>query len=332
MPNQRQHLPDLLQALEQNQIGPHDDHAAHFLPQSPIKRKQCLLKVTICACVNLKPYISLTILGKLADCYLHAAIWWGPRQLWIERLDSMAYTPPNRLGGFPVPTTPLARKPDLPPMRRYFATYLTNQNEIEDLQRVGPAVSEFEIGFSAFARGTLIATEHGQVAIDDLSPGTRVKTVNNGYRRLRWIGSMTHVPNPRQQGNGGLTRISADSFGLGRPMPDLLIGPGAKLFRTSPQDRCATGSPTPANELADGDSVMQVSPISPVELYHIAFDAPQIIWANGMECETFHAETMISPQFGGEMRALFMSMFPYLSQPIVNRSIYPTMRPPASVA
>lgn len=245
----------------------------------------------------------------------------------------MAYTPPNHRGGFPVPTLPHARKPDLPPMRRYSATYLTHDNQIDDLQRVGPAVPEFEVGFSAFARGTLIATEEGQVAVDDLLPGARIKTVNNGTRTLRWIGSMMYVPKPGQRTDTtSLTRIYADSFGLGRPMPDLLIGPGARLFRTSPQDRCATGTPTPASELVDGDSVMQVSPISPVEIYHVAFDAPQIIWANGMECEAFHPETMISPQFGGEMRALFMSMFPYISQPVVNRGMYPNMRPGISAA
>lgn len=246
----------------------------------------------------------------------------------------MAYTPPNRFGGLPVPATPLARKTNLPPMRRYSATWLNDQNEIDDLQRVGPALPEFEVGFSAFARGTLIAAEHGQVAVDDLIPGTRVKTVKNGYRRLRWIGSMTYVPSMsnRDSGQSVLTRISADSFGLGRPMPDLLIGHGARLFRTSPSDRCAGGTPTAATELVDGESVIQVSPVSPVELYHLAFDAPQIVWANGMECETFHPETMINPHFGGEMRALFMSMFPYVSQPIVNRGYFPGHRPPASVA
>ncbi len=244
----------------------------------------------------------------------------------------------DRLRDYPLPAgaralTPARKKAALPPMRLYSAAWLTDTGDIGSIQRPAPAIREFERGFAAFARGVLIATEHGPVAIEDLLPGTRVRTVRNGLCRLRWIGSMLHVPGiAARDGARWLTRIAADSFGLGRPMPDLLIGPGARLVRPGLKSRSVAGGRILTRELADdSDNLVRVNPTSPVRLYHIAFDAPQVIRANGLKCEAFHPETMVSAHFGADMRALFLSMFPHAGRPdpARNRPYIPPLPPSA---
>lgn len=51
-------------------------------------------------------------------------------------------------------------------------------------------VAEFAV-VPCFARGTLIATDRGQVPVEDLARGDRVVTSDHGFQKVRWIGSQT---------------------------------------------------------------------------------------------------------------------------------------------
>ena len=226
-----------------------------------------------------------------------------------------------------VPHTWTAR-PDRQPLRalprthRYEVAYLGHTSEITTLSRVAPAMPMFEDAFCAMARGSLIATADGPIAIEDLQPGTYVCTRDNGLQPLLWVGSMALKPDARNTSDitdgkiGGLARVTADSFGLGRPMPDLLLGPAARLFRQDAALIAAMGTTAalaPISAFIDGDTVLSITPITSVQVYHLAFSRHQIITANGLEIESYHPGSQRDMHLTGQMRALFLALFPHLS-------------------
>ena len=116
-------------------------------------------------------------------------------------------------------------------MRRYEVAYLSKTGDVREFNRPAPAISAFESAFATLGRGAILNTENGLTAVEDLMPGDRVETVDNGFQTLNWMGRMTIIPDFSGQYPmmGKLTRFTDNSFGLGRPMPDLVLGPRARL-------------------------------------------------------------------------------------------------------
>lgn len=217
---------------------------------------------------------------------------------------------------------PGAPQPQQVLRRRYEMQWLGRDGMVEYGTRVAPATPMFEDAFAAFGRGTLIATEHGPIAVEDLMPGTHILTVDGGAQVLTWIGNMTVVPNrPDDMAShtGGeankLIRIAAEAFGHDRPSPDLLLGPRARLLYRNDRCRDILGSSrafAPARAFADGNNVIEVTPATPVRVYHLALHGQHGVYANGIEVESFHPGLQIEAMLSPEMRAAFLSMFPHL--------------------
>jgi len=56
----------------------------------------------------------------------------------------------------------------MPLTRRYEAAWLAPSGEIKTSTRMAPATPQFEEAFSALGRGSLILTEDGPIAVEDL--------------------------------------------------------------------------------------------------------------------------------------------------------------------
>ncbi|EAR49781.1 hypothetical protein OG2516_14021 [Oceanicola granulosus HTCC2516] len=221
----------------------------------------------------------------------------------------------------PVPATV---PPETPPqrrtlMRKYEVLYARPNGDIDDFTKVAPATPAFEDAFAAFARGTLIATERGPVAIEDLLPGDEVKTVDDGYQPLLWRGCTSIVPKARGQAEhmGRLTRIAADALGIARPMPDLVLGPRARLYHRSQAIQRYTrgdGAFVPAREMVDGCNIIELTPMSAVPVYHLGFAAHHRIVACGVELESHHPGTLHEIGLRGETLELYLSLFPHVEE------------------
>ena len=114
-----------------------------------------------------------------------------------------------------------------------------------------------------------------------------------------------------------LTRIMADSFGLARPMPDLVLGHAARLALSPAELReyaLQTTVLTPAKAFIDGISVIEITPPSPVALFHIGLARHAILNAAGLEADSFHPGPSLLRDMGHNTRALFLSLFPHISQ------------------
>lgn len=219
---------------------------------------------------------------------------------------------------------PAPVRPGTAPLnRRYEMSWLGADGLIGSGSRVAPAIPAFEEAFAAFGRGTLIATGAGPVAVEDLLPGTLIETAENGLQPLLWTGSMTLSPRPDQAGGhsagtegGRLIRMPADTFGPERPGQDLILGPRARLLYRNTRCQQIIGREqafAPARAFADGACVIEVTPLGPVQVFHLGFASQVAVRANGIEVESYHpghhADTMMSPG----MVPLFLSLFPHVS-------------------
>ncbi|MDP1668258.1 Hint domain-containing protein [Phaeovulum sp.] len=218
---------------------------------------------------------------------------------------------------------PLAEPPDRLPQRaraltrRYEASWLTASGEVESSTRIAPATALFEEAFSALARGSLVATEAGPVAVEDLQPGMRALTAEGGSETITWIGSMTLYPGTTGEGESTLTRITAEAFGANRPMPDLVLGPRARLLLRDARCRAVAGSDAayvPARAFVDGVSVIELRPAVPVATYHLVLERQSSLRVMGMEVESYHPGTGIEAMVEPRMLALFVAFFPHLAR------------------
>lgn len=182
-------------------------------------------------------------------------------------------------------------------------------------QYKAPAIDLFESAFGAFARGTLIQTTQGDVAIEDLQPGEMVNTTSGEAAEVIWIGSANFVPADVGR-RVPLTRIMADTFGQERPASFLTVGPAARLLQTPHHLRGQTGGAqllTPAAQFVDGVNVIEVTPPTPVRLIHLCLTRHAAIKVGGIEMETFHPGSAAVRSVSHATRDLFLSMFPHIS-------------------
>lgn len=212
-----------------------------------------------------------------------------------------------------------ARTQPKPQLRRYHVTALLPDGGIAETLHVAPALPAFEDAFCAFSRGSMVETESGPVAIEDLLPGDRILTSESGSQRLIWKGSTTLVPGrPGPQGrNMRLTRIMADSFGMQRPMSCIIAGPSARLLHTPGHLRAVSGNRqilTPVQEFHDGMNVIETAPPTPVELFHICLPHHAVIRIAGLEFETYHPGDGAARMISHAMRPVYLDLFPHISQ------------------
>ncbi len=216
------------------------------------------------------------------------------------------------------PVKPRLGAPSRPRVRRYTTTTLLPDGGIRETRHLAPALPLFEDAFCAFARGSLVETDAGPVAVEDLLPGDRLVTLDGDAQPLVWKGSVTVVPGLRniQRRDMLLTRLMADCFGVARPMSSVIAGPSARLLHTPEQYRALSGGArvlTPVQAFVDGVNVIETAPPTPVELYHLCLPHHAVIRVGGLEFETCHPGENALRMTGHAMRSLFLDLFPHVN-------------------
>ncbi len=204
-----------------------------------------------------------------------------------------------------------------PPRRRVEIAWLRRNGDVQLATQSIPAIPLFEDCFAAFTHGTLLQTPQGPTAIEDILPGDHVITEQHGPQPVLWRGSMTCQANTPHDRCRTLTRITADGFGIGRPLRDMLIGPGGRLLcraRSGPTRRGQALAPV--TMLHDGASVFAVTPPGAVQLYHLVLPIHATLRANGLEMESYHPGISLRATLQtGRQMAQFLAIFPHIDQP-----------------
>lgn len=223
-----------------------------------------------------------------------------PQQKWTARKDHLR----------PVPSR-------IPLTRRYEITWLAENGSIEEKTQIAPALPLFEDAYASFTHGTLIQTTTGPVAVEDLQPGEMLECANGRVSTLMWKGAITLVPGAPtlRPEPPKLYRVTADAFGLGRPARDLLLGPAARRLVRDPNVRAAIGAEAalvPVGSGTDGYSIIEVNPVSPTRVYHLATETHQTIMAGGVELETYHPGQELTLSLSEDLRATYLELFPHV--------------------
>ena len=127
---------------------------------------------------------------------------------------------------------------------------------------------------ACFAAGTRIRTEAGETAVENLTVGDRVVTIDGSLRPIAWIGHRRIArPDIRQRP----IRIAAHAMAPGWPRRDLFLSPDHAVF--------LEGVLVPIHALQDGGRIAPV-PVDEVTYFHLMLETHDVIFAEGLPAET----------------------------------------------
>jgi hypothetical protein len=211
------------------------------------------------------------------------------------------------------PTTPVRART----LNRPFAvSWLTRSNSVAYDTIFAPAIPVVEAACSSLARGALISTTQGDVAVEDLVPGMMINTADHGSLPLKWVGSYDLSPREVQMNERTrLYRVAADTFGINKPNQDIMLAPRAHILLRDAACMPMFGLEhafAPVRAFEDGMSVIAVAPMSPVSLFNIAFDRQATIRVNGIEVESYHPGPYGETLMDDEMMYSLLRLFPHI--------------------
>jgi Hint domain-containing protein len=148
-----------------------------------------------------------------------------------------------------------------------------------------------EVACVSFTRGTLITMSNGlQRPIEDLRPGDKVLTRNNGPREIHWVGQQT------VRASGALAPVVIRKGTLNNEN-DLVLSPNHRLFIYQRRDHMGAGRSeimVKAKRLINGTTVVQ-SVGGFVEYFQLLFEQHEIIYAEGIAAESLFVDTRVKP-------------------------------------
>ncbi|AUM75662.1 hemolysin [Paracoccus jeotgali] len=178
-----------------------------------------------------------------------------------------------------------------------------------------PEIKDVEIA-PCFTPGTMIATDQGEVAVEDLVAGDRVWTRDRGYQPISWIGSrrlnaaaLDVSPNLRP------IRIAAGALGNGTPERDLVVSPQHRILirsaiagRMFGADEVLVG----AKHLVGLPGITVARDMAQVEYIHFLLDGHAIVRSNGAETESLYLGPEALKGIPDAARAEIRQLFPEL--------------------
>jgi hypothetical protein len=143
-----------------------------------------------------------------------------------------------------------------------------------------PLPFEFVVCFTA---GTLILSDRGELAVEQLKPGDQLVTLVHSERVARpvkWVGSrrLDAAAHPRPEDVTPI-RIVRGAVAENVPHRDLLISPDHALY--------LDGVLVQARQLINGRTVRQETAIRPVRYFHVELDAHAVLLAEGLPAESY---------------------------------------------
>lgn len=170
-----------------------------------------------------------------------------------------------------------------------------------------------------FTPGTNILTPDGPVAIETLEIGDRVITRDHGMQMIRWIGATTISagyiaarPDLRP------ILIRKDALGAGQPEQDMRLSRQHRVlvrdWRAEVMFGVEGGILVPAHSLCNDSSVIEERPSEDVTYIHMAFDDHEVVYADGVESESFHPGERMVSALNSAQRDELLELFPELEQ------------------
>ncbi|GFE65326.1 Hint domain-containing protein [Litoreibacter roseus] len=167
-----------------------------------------------------------------------------------------------------------------------------------------------------FVQGTRIKTLGGEQLIEHLEPGDLIQTKDNGPKKLLWVGKRP-MPDARLAAfrDERPVCIRAQAFGLGGLETDLLVSPQHRVLLSGDWAQALFNQSevlVAARDLINDRTVFVDHAASEITYYHLLFENHEILWANGVEAESFHpANTSLMSVMPND-RDVLLALYPDL--------------------
>jgi hypothetical protein len=134
--------------------------------------------------------------------------------------------------------------------------------------------------YPCFYAGTMLATEQGEIAVEDITAGMRLKTASGEILPVRWLGRSevsTCFADPLKVLP---IRIKAGALAEGLPARDLLVSPDHAMF--------LGGVLVQAGALVNGTSILREENVPECfTYYHVELATHELLLAEGAATESF---------------------------------------------
>ncbi|RBI85123.1 type I secretion protein [Rhodosalinus halophilus] len=170
-------------------------------------------------------------------------------------------------------------------------------------------------GIICFTPGTVIATPRGERLVEDLEPGDRVITRDNGIQEIAWTGatSLTGHQLARKPHMRPIL-IQAGALGNGLPEQDLLVSPNHRVLVANDKTALYFDESevlVAAKHLTGLAGVDEVASLG-VTYLHFMFERHEVVLSNGAWTESFQPGDHSLKGIGNAQRAEILDLFPEL--------------------
>lgn len=169
-------------------------------------------------------------------------------------------------------------------------------------------------GVICFTPGTIIRTEHGPMRVEDIDEGTRVQTKDNGCQDVLWVGSR-HVTGARLYAMPHLCPIRLRAGSLDNHVPDagLLVSPDHRVMVKGARARALFNTDevlVTARDLVNDTSIYVDRSMREVRYIHMLLPSHEVVFANGVESESFHPASAGLELLGDSDRTRLFAQLP----------------------
>jgi Ca2+-binding RTX toxin-like protein len=168
-----------------------------------------------------------------------------------------------------------------------------------------------------FTPGTLIATPTGERPVEDLKPGDKVMTRDDGIQELAWVGARRlGAVELAQNAKLRPVLIRAGSLGMGLPERDMLVSPNHRMLIRSPEAALMFEDSevlAAAKHLTGIPGILNQD-VGAVTYVHIMCERHQVVLANGSWTESFQPGEMAMQGIDAEQREELFTIFPELRE------------------
>ncbi|MGL6209085.1 MAG: Hint domain-containing protein [Paracoccaceae bacterium] len=207
-------------------------------------------------------------------------------------------------------------------------TYTIKLTELGPNDSLGAIIDDVGM-LICFTAGTQILTADGARAVETLTHGDLIWTLDDGMQPLRWIGQRTV----------GMAELLAD-----RALHPITFAPGSlggglpqRTMALSPQHRVCLGGwqaelhfgqsevLVSAQSLVNGTTITRAMPTAPVTYVHFLLDGHQIVRSDGVLTESFFPTALSLSGLDRAARDEVLGLFPDLAS--LTRAYAQTARP-----
>jgi hypothetical protein len=150
-----------------------------------------------------------------------------------------------------------------------------------------------------YCQGTLILTNHGEIAVENLAIGDFVSTMHGGFRPIKWIGRRSY-DGRFIAGQPLMLPICVKQGAIDENVParDLWVSPGHAI--------CIDDALVPAWLLVNSVSITQAESVESLTYIHVELADHEVIFADGCPAESFFDDDCRGQfQNGSEFSALY---------------------------